>query len=256
VEGKWWVRKASDLRPLVLKFVDFLDYGKGRMQTEKVIALIFAIRDALQSREQFEGVQQTISGLSALSLDRKKMLSLPPRTPPQFQSDLKAVVDHIPASLKTVADAFSEAAPYLNWNADTNSSDGYYEAGSDLGKSYLEGNISCRLVGPANSFVFSENLYLYLFFLRPCTLYRDHIHQASEVYFNLSGPCGFRLGDEDWVDYPGDSIIWNPPSRPHATRVYQTPFLSAVSWVSDLDSICRVIPRDDWQMLEAKLEPN
>jgi cupin superfamily acireductone dioxygenase involved in methionine salvage len=95
-----------------------------------------------------------------------------------------------------------------------------------------------------------------LFFLQPCTLYRDHIHQASEVYFNLSGPCGFRLGDEDWVDYPGDSIIWNPPSRPHATRVYQTPFLSAVSWVSHLESVCRVIPRDDWQMLEAKLEPN
>ncbi len=240
---------------MVLNFLDFLDKDKDQMQTDKVIALIFAIRDALQSREQLEAVRQTISRLSALNLDPKTMLPLPPRTPSDFQSDLKAVVGHIPTSLKTVANAFSEAAPYLNWNADTDGSDGYYEAGSDLGQSYLEGNLSCRLVGPANSFIFSEDLYLYLFFLKPRTLYRDHVHQASEMYFNLSGPCGFRLGDEDWVDYSGDSIIWNPPSRPHATRVYQTPFLSAVSWVSHLDSVCRVIPRDDWPMLEAKLEP-
>lgn len=223
------------------------------MQADKVIALIFAICDALGARKQLAVVEQTVTQLSALELDMREATLLPPRTPSRFQSELKAVINHIPASLKTVADAFSDAAPYLSWNADTDSSDGYYEAGSDLGQSYLEGNLSCRLVGPANSFVFSEDLSLYLFFLQSRTFYRDHVHQASEMYFNLSGPCGFRLGDEDWVDYPGDSVIWNPPSRPHATRVYETPLLSVVSWVSDLDSVCRVIPRDDWQELEAQL---
>ena len=219
-----------------------------------VTALIRVIYDALQSREQLEGVQQTISRLSALNLDGEKCLPLPPETPLHCQSELKAVVDHIPASLKTIADAFSAAAPYLNWNAETGSRAGYYEAGADVGQSFLDGNLVCRLVGPGDSFFFSEDLFLSLFFLKPRTLYRDHTHQASEMYFNLTGPSGFRLGDEGWVDYPADSVIWNPPSRSHATRVYETPFLSAVSWVSDLDSVCRVVPRDDWQELEAQLQ--
>lgn len=152
--------------------------------------------------------------------------------------------------------ALSAAAPTLNWNVETDSSAGYYEAGVDVGQSFLDGNLVCRLVGPGECFFFSENLFLSLFFLKPRTLYRDHAHQASEMYFNLTGPCGFRLGDEDWVDYPGDSVIWNLPSRPHATRIYGIPFLSAVSWVSDLDSVCRVVPRDDWQGLEAQLQVN
>ena len=219
-----------------------------------VTALIRVIYDALQSREQLEGVQQTISRLSALNLDGEKCLPLPPETPLHCQSELKAVVDHIPASLKTIADAVSAAAPYLNWNAETGSRAGYYEAGADVGQSFLDGNLVCRLVGPGDSFFFSEDLFLSLFFLKPRTLYRDHTHQASEMYFNLTGPSGFRLGDEGWVDYPADSVIWNPPSRSHATRVYETPFLSAVSWVSDLDSICRVVPRNDWQELEAQLQ--
>ena len=70
------------------------------------------------------------------------------------------------------------------------------------------------------------------------------------MYFNLSGPCGFRLGDQDWVDYAGDSVIWNPPLVPHATRIYETPFLSAVSWASDIDGLSRVVHRDDWQTIE------
>ena len=221
-----------------------------------VTALIRAIYDALQSREQLEGVQQTISRLSALNLDGEKLLPLPPQTPLHCQSELKAAVDHIPASLKTIADAVSAAAPYLNWNAETDSRAGYYEAGADVGQSFLDGNLVCRLVGPGDSFFFSEDLFLSLFFLKPRTFYRDHTHQASEMYFNLTGPSGFRLGDEDWVDYPADSVIWNPPSRSHATCVYETPFLSAVSWVSDLDSVCRVMSRDDWQGLEAQLKRN
>jgi len=223
------------------------------MQKDKVIALICALRDALSARDQLEVVQQTVSRLSALDLDGTQAEPLPPRTPSHFQSQLRLAIDHIPDSLKAVADGLSQALPYLNWKVDTGSSDGYYEKGSDVGQSFREGNLVCRLVGPTNSFVFSEELFLSLFFLKSRTLYRDHVHQASEMYFNLSGPCGFRLGDQGWADYAGDSVIWNPPSRPHATRVYETPFVSAVSWVSDLDSVCRVIPRDDWQILEDQL---
>ena len=111
----------------------------------------------------------------------------------------------------------------------------------------------CTLVGPENSFFYSNDLFICLFFLQSQTLYRDHMHEASEMYFNLTGPCGFRLGEVDWVDYPGDSLIWNRPWDAHATRVYQAPFLSVVSWVGNINGLCRVIPRDDWPALERQL---
>ena len=135
------------------------------MQKDKVIALICALRDALSARDQLEVVQQTVSRLSALDLDGTQAEPLPPRTPSHFQSELKLTIDHIPDSLKAVADGLSQALPYLNWKADTGSSDGYYETGSDVGQSFRDGNLVCRLVGPSNSFVFSEELFLSLFFL-------------------------------------------------------------------------------------------
>ncbi|MCH1523215.1 MAG: dimethylsulfoniopropionate lyase [Arenicellales bacterium] len=222
------------------------------MQTDKVIALICALRDALSARNQLEVVQLTVSRLSALTLDGRATEPLR-AVVPHFESELELAISHIPDSLNAVAEALSQARPYLDWRADIGGDDSYYEKGSDVGLSFREGNLVCSLVGPANSFVFSEDLFLSLFFLKSRTLYRDHVHQASEMYFNLSGPCGFRLGDQDWVDYAGDSVIWNPPLAPHATRVYETPFLSAVSWVSDLDSVCRVVHRNDWQMIEGQL---
>ena len=223
------------------------------MQTDKVIALIRALRDALSARNQLEVVQLTVSRLSALTLDGRATEPLPLGPPLHFESELALAISHIPDSLNAVAEALSQAGPYLDWRADIGDDDSYYEKGSDVGLSFREGNLVCPLVGPANSLVFSKDLFFSLFFLKSRTLYRDHVHQASEMYFNLSGPCGFRLGDQDWVDYAGDSVIWNPPLVPHATRVYEVPFLSAVSWVSDLDSVCRVVHRDDWQTIENQL---
>ena len=184
---------------------------QGQMQTDKVIALICALRDALSARNQLEVVKLTVSRLSALTLDGRATEPLPPGPPPHFESELALAISHIPDSLNAVAEALSQAGPYLDWRADIGDDDSYYEKGSDVGLSFREGNLVCPLVGPANSLVFSKDLFFSLFFLKSRTLYRDHVHQASEMYFNLSGPCGFRLGDQDWVDYAGDSVIWNPP---------------------------------------------
>ena len=167
------------------------------MQTDKVIALIRALRDALSARNQLEVVQLTVSRLSALTLDGRATEPLPLGPPPHFESELALAISHIPDSLNAVAEALSQAGPYLDWRADIGDDDSYYEKGSDVGLSFREGNLVCPLVGPANSLVFSKDLFFSLFFFKSRTLYREHLHQASEMYFNLSGPCGFRLGDQD-----------------------------------------------------------
>jgi hypothetical protein len=219
-------------------------------QADQVVQLVSAIRCALEKRASLEVVQQTLDRLSVLDLEARSVHSLTPQIPVQFEKGLTRAIDHVPTSLESVAKALGAARSYLYWESDGGQ---FYEEASDVGHSYREGNMICTLVGPVNSFFYSNDLFICLFFLQSQTLYRDHMHGASEMYFNLTGPCGFRLGDTDWIEYPGDSLVWNRPWETHATRVYDVPFLSAVSWVSDIDGLCRVVPHDDWQMLEDQL---
>ncbi len=222
-------------------------------QADQVVQLVSAIRCALEKRTGLEVVQQTLDRLSVLDLEARSVHSLTPQIPAQFDKDLTRAIDHIPVSLELVGQALDGARPYLFWEPDNGDGTGYYEEGSDVGRSFRDGNMVCPLIGPGASFVPSDDLFLCLFFLQSRTLYRDHVHEASEMYFNLTGPCGFRLGNDDWVDYPGDSLVWNRPWAAHATRVYQAPFLSVVSWVGNINGLCRVVPRDDWQALESQL---
>ena len=178
---------------------------KSQMSSEKITFLIRAIHDALQSSEQLDGVQQTISRLAALDLDGHRCSPLPPQIPLHFESKLKAAVDHIPTSLKTVAEALSAAAPYLNWNAETDSSAGYYEAGADVGQSFLDGNLVCRLVGPSESFFFSQDLFLSLFFLKPRTLIEITLIRLPRCISTSRAPAVFG-----WVMRAGLII---PPTR-------------------------------------------
>lgn len=219
-------------------------------QTNQVVQLVSAIRCALEKRTGLEVVQQTLDRLSVLDLEARSVHSLTPQIPAKFDKGLTRAIDHIPASLEFIAQTLDTARPYLYWQPDGGQ---FYEEGSDVGRSYREGNMICTLVGPVNSCFYSNDLFICLFFLQSRTLYRDHVHEASEMYFNLTGPCGFRLGNDDWVDYPGDSLVWNRPWAAHATRVYQAPFLSVVSWVGNINGLCRVVPRDDWLAMESQL---
>ncbi len=219
-------------------------------QANQVAQLLTEIHCALETRTTIPVVQQTLDKLSLLNFESSPVPALAPQMPAQFEAGLDLAVENIPASLDLLTQALKGAKPYLYWQPDGGQ---FYEEGSDVGCSYREGNMICTLVGPQNSFFYSNDLFICLFFLQSQTLYRDHMHEASEMYFNLTGPCGFRLGEADWADYPGDSLVWNRPWDVHATRVYQAPFLSVVSWVDNINGLCRVAPRDDWLALEDKL---
>ena len=219
-------------------------------QANQVAQLLTEIRCALEKRTKYPVVQQTLDKLSLLNLESSPVRALVPQMPAQFEADFDLAVENIPTSLDLLTQALKGARSRLYWQPDGGQ---FYEEASDVGRSYREGNMICTLVGPVNSCFYSNDLFICLFFLQPQTLYRDHVHEASEMYFNLTGPCGFRLGNDDWVDYPGDSLVWNQPWAAHATRVYQAPFLSVVSWVGNINGLCRVVPRDDWLALENKL---
>lgn len=223
-------------------------------QARAVVELLAALEDALLRHGRSEAVNTLLMKMRALRAAQPQVQSLSPHMPDHLCIDFRGVYDHLPSSLFTVSSALKEAEPHLYWKADDASGAGYYQSGEDIGESYAQGNMCCPLIGPTGSFIESEDLLFVLFFLKPKTLYRDHCHKASEVYFNLTGPAGFRLDDRDWSDRPGDSVIWNRSWSVHATRVYQMPFLAAVAWIADIDSTIQVTARDDWHVLETELQ--
>ena len=91
----------------------------------------------------------------------------------------------------------------------------------------------------------------------PHVLYRDHHHAAPELYVPLTGPHGWRFGPgRPLVVKPALLPVWNPPQRPHLTKVGPTPFLALYGWTRDVQAAASVIPATDWPALEAlRLDP-
>ena len=215
-----------------------------------VLSLIAEITSALTVRQGPLIVEQTLSYLAEMDLSAEVMLQPDPSVPDEFVNDLDVAIKHIPLQLSALASAIDTSKHIIQWNRDLGQ---FYEKDADVGDSYRNRNMNCILIGPQNGFFHSDKLIMGLFFLRPRTFYRDHDHEASEMYFNLTGPHGFRFDMSGWSDYPADSIVWNTPWLPHATRVYDVPLLTVFAWVENVDCLCRVVHTDDWVQLENEL---
>ena len=215
-----------------------------------VLNLIVAATSALSTRQGPLIVEQTLSYLAEMDLTAESMLQPDPSMPGVFVNDLDVAIKHIPLQLSALASAIDTSTHTIQWNRDLCQ---FYEKDADVGDSYRNRNMNCILIGPQNGFFHSDKLIMGLFFLRPRTFYRDHDHEASEMYFNLTGPHGFRFDMSGWSDYPADSIVWNTPWLPHATRVYDVPLLTVFAWVENVDCLCRVVHTDDWVQLENEL---
>ena len=215
-----------------------------------VLDLISEITSALTERQGPLIVEQTLNYLAEMDLSTESMLQPDPSMPAKFANDLDVAIKHIPLQLSALASAIDTSKHIIQWNRDLGQ---FYEKDADVGDSYRNRNMNCILIGPQNGFFHSDKLIMGLFFLRPRTFYRDHDHEASEMYFNLTGPHGFRFDVNGWSDYPADSIVWNTPWLPHATRVYDVPLLTVFAWVENVDCLCRVVHTDDWVQLENEL---
>ena len=215
-----------------------------------VLNLIAEITSALTERQGPLIVEQTLNYLAEMDLSTESMLQPDPSMPAKFANDLDVAIKHIPLQLSALASAIDTSKHIIQWNQDLGQ---FYEKDADVGDSYRNRNMNCILIGPQNGFFHSDKLFMGLFFLRPRTFYRDHDHEASEMYFNLTGPHGFRFDVNGWSDYPADSIVWNTPWLPHATRVYDVPLLTVFAWVENVDCLCRVVHTDDWVQLENEL---
>ena len=194
---------------------------------------------------------QTIARVDSTDLHPDAFADLPPRIPCH-----EAVLDTAIGTISTPAlqplrQCLIAAKDDLRWQQDDMK---YYPPESDLGAGYIQTNLHTLLIGPGACGFHHDDFTLGLFMLGPRTLYRDHQHDAPETYINLSPRTGWRFDDGDWQDHGAGSIIFNPPNAVHATRSYETPFLSVFSWLNDIQGQCAVTPRDDWAEIEAQLK--
>ncbi len=213
--------------------------------------LVLAIKSHLESRrrEHLE-VDHVLRKLDvATSADGHHFGS---QTAPSMHRNalLKALRNVSTPLLEPIASALEVACEELPWRVDRGL---FYAGEADVGAGYLNGNMHCVLVGPDGCALKSDDLLFGLFLLTPQTLYRDHNHKAPELYLNLSGVSGWRFGGGSWRDYDPGTILWNAPYAVHATRVYGEPWLSIFAWTDHIDSICNVVPADDWHDVETLL---
>ena len=125
--------------------------------------------------------------------------------------------------------------PELYWNIDNGS---FYEKNSEVGVRYLNGNMNTELIGPESGSFQSNELRLGLFLLEANIFYKDHQHQAPELYINLTDNTLWRFGNSNWERKNAGSIIYNKPFQVHAMKINNDPFLSIWCWPYNSSKKC------------------
>ncbi len=218
---------------------------------QRIQALIKSVIAYLRScTGASQGVDLVLSKLAGMDLSDKNLVDMPPQKS-RHDAVLGSAIDLITSpQLSEIANCLRAAKEDLTWCEDNSE---FYSPNADLGAGYKKCNLHTLLIGPNSCGYSQPDFSLGIFMLGPWTLYRDHCHDAPELYLNLSERSGWRFGDQQWMDYSAGSFVWNEAGAPHATRVYGQPFISVFVWLENVNSTCNVIHFDDWEEIEQKL---
>ena len=217
----------------------------------RILRLIEAIQTLLAEKQEQEGAEMLLRRLKGVELSEARFRAFDAQPPPHGADLDQALANIETGGLAEVARSLKAAKDDLAWAKDDLK---YYRPGADVGAGYEATNQHALLIGPGACGFEEADFSMGIFLLGPRTLYRDHRHLAPETYINLSPRTGWRFDGGGWSDFPGGSVIFNPPNQVHATRVYDQPFLSVFAWLNDIDQPCEVVAFDDWPEIEAQLQ--
>lgn len=223
-------------------------------KSARIYALVHSILQFLkENRRLTPEVNQVLDKTKAMDLSLARTLDYAPFGTRHEHVLTEAIEGITSPKLRNIADCLKLARNDLIWREDNAQ---FYAPDADLGDGYRNCNLHTLLIGPDACGFKAQDFCLGLFMLGPRTLYRDHAHDAPELYVNLSSRSGWRISSGSWQDYEAGSIIWNAPGQTHATRTYDHPFLSIFLWLENIDSICQVVPSSDWEEIECNLNHN
>lgn len=108
--------------------------------------------------------------------------------------------------------------------------------GGDLDDALAEGLLAAQIVGNVGLFS-SSQIRCGIFLIAPGIHYPLHTHQASELYYCLSGKLEIAHGlkDESFWLRPGKHSI-TPSNRLHSLTTHHDPALLLYMWMGDVDS--------------------
>ena len=217
----------------------------------RIQALIHSIINYLQAhRADAPGVDQILDKLAGMDLSAERFKDTTPQGTRHDEVLKNAIAGITAPELYEIGINLAAAKDDLIWLEDKGL---FYPRGTDVGDGYKKCNLHTPLIGPDACGHHHPDFRLGIFMLGPRTLYRDHNHDAPELYLNLSEKSGWRFGTRDWEDYPAGSLIWNVAGDSHATRVYDKPFISVFVWLKNVNSGCNLVHFDDWAEIEQDL---
>ena len=214
---------------------------------ETIKNLICEIIKYLENNQLNKGDKEITNYLKNIPLESKNFNELDSNNPPKKNALLKALETINNPSLISIKETINFSLESLRWNIDNGL---YYDKDCDIGNDYLCGNMNTELIGPVNGHFKSKELKLGLFLLEPKIFYKDHKHEAPELYINLTSGTKWRFNDSDWKSKSAGSIIYNEPYKVHAMKVGKQPFLSVWCWPKNSSKKCTLVPKNDWFELE------
>ena len=209
--------------------------------------LIIEIIKYLDNNQIYKGHKKISIDLKKIPLERINFNKLDSNTPPKKNALLKALDTINNPSLISIKESINLSLKSLRWNIDNGL---YYDKDCDVGSDYLFGNMNTELIGPVNGHFKSKELKLGLFLLEPEIFYKDHKHEASELYINLTSGTKWRFNNSEWQSKSAGSIIYNEPYKVHAMKVGKDPFLSIWCWPKNSSKKCVLVPKSDWLKLK------
>ena len=214
---------------------------------ETIKNLICEIIKYLENNQLNKGDKEISKYLKNIPLESKNFTKLDSNNPPKKNALLKALDTINNPSLFSIKETINLSLESLRWNIDNGL---YYDKDCEIGNDYLFGNMNTELIGPVNGHFKSKELKLGLFLLEPKIFYKDHKHEAPELYINLTSGTKWRFNNSEWKSKSAGSIIYNEPYKVHAMKVGKEPFLSVWCWPKNSSKKCTLVPKNDWFELE------
>ena len=203
--------------------------------------LLIEIISFLENNPTSQSEKEIISDLGKVSFEEGNYVRQIATSPPKKTALLEALNSINEKSLLGIKNAICDSIDHLNWSVDNGS---FYEKGARAGEKYLNGNMHAELIGPRNGSYKFGQMRLGLFLLEPNIFYRDHKHEAPELYLNLTNGTYWRFDCSDWEEKVCGSIVYNEPFKVHAMYVNRIPFLSVWCWPNNSLTKCVVISKE------------
>ena len=171
-------------------------------------------------------------------LETKNISKIKPQHPIFSDSLFEAISNIQSKKLFPLKKLILKTYRQLKWKIDDGE---YYSQNSTIGTEYINGNMNAELIGPVHGFYKSKELKLGVFLLNKNIFYKDHKHEAPEIYINLSNNTQWRFNNGIWNKKKIGTIIYNKPFMPHGLKVGNTPFLSIWCWPYYTNKRCIVL---------------